>query len=162
MKKVYLIFIVIVLVLIACGTGILIALFHANDEMIRKVELESEGNTERELAFSAENFLPGDVREYTVVVHCEKGGEFRISFTCRSVKESELQNYLTVEIGCGEVRKQVALADLFGGVSLGFDVAIQDGATAEFTVRYEMPVTVGNEAQGKTADFLLVLSAQRM
>lgn len=161
MKTIYRIFTIIMIIAVGAGVGLLIGVLLTNDQTVRRVELESEGDTVRDLAFSAEDFLPGDVKEYTLLVRGDAGGNFDMSFTCENVGEGKLWQYLDMEISYGSVKKEVAFAELFEGTELHFDVELEDGDTAEFAVRYKMPIETGNEAERQTADFILRLSAQR-
>lgn len=161
MKKLHLAIIITLLVFIGVGVGILIWVLLSNETFVRDVELESEGVTTKELAYSAENFLPGQTREYALTVHCGEAGEFSVAFSAKSTGEGTLWKYLGIEIVCGEVSKEVALTELFEGSSLGFDISLQEDAPMRFTIRYKMPLDVGNEAQKERADFVLLLTAER-
>ncbi len=161
MKKVQLGFIIVLVFLIGVGAGLLVWLLHSNDNFVQDVELESEGVTTKELAYSAENFLPGDTREYALTVHCAEAGEFSVSFSSKSTGTGVLWQYLDIEIVYGELSKEVAFAELFEGSALNFDVTLEEEVPMRFTIRYKMPLGVGNEAQKERADFVLLMTAER-
>lgn len=161
MKKVNRIMIVILVLLIGVGLGLLIWLLCSNDTVVRKVELRSDGETREELSFSAENILPGNTREYTIIVHSGEGGEYDVTFACKDVTGGELWKYLDFGLEYNGTKKELAFGDLVAGTKLSFEVEMKKGGTAEFTVTYTMPREVGNEAQYETTDFTLLLTAQR-
>lgn len=161
MKKVYLVLIMALAVLTGTGIAFLVWGLRANETFIRDVELTADGVTTETLSFTAENFVPGETREYTVTVHCAEAGEFVVTFSYESAGEGDLWKYLDVGIRCGEVTKEAAMAELHGGAELKFEVELKEDEPFLFTVRYTMPLDVGNEAQRESADFALLLTAER-
>lgn len=161
MKIVNRILIVIVSLLVCTGIGLLIWVLVADDGTVREVTLENEGDTVEELSFSAGNFLPGDVKEYTIIVHGDTGGEFGFTFTASRASEGMLWKYLDFEIVYEGQSKAAPLAAMFDGTEFAFDVIMDGDEPATFTVRYTMPKEVGNEAENLETDFYLTLSAKR-
>lgn len=161
MKKVHLGFIIVLVLLIGVGAGLLIWILHSNDNFVRDVELESEGVTTKELVYTTENFLPGQTRDYSLSVHCSEAGDFSVSFSCKSTGTGVLWQFLDIEIIYGEISKEVAFAELFEGSALDFDVSLEKDVPMSFTIRYKMPLDVGNEAQKERADFVLLMTAER-
>ena len=160
MKIVNRILIVLVSLAVLFGIGLLIWVLVAKDDTVREVTLESEGDTVSELSFTAGNFLPGDVKEYTIIVHSDNGGEFDFTFTASPTSQGTLWKYLDFEIVYEGQSKAASLAAMFDGTAFEFDVTM-NGQPAKFTVRYKMPKEVGNEAENLEADFSLTLSAKR-
>ena len=161
MKKVLLGFIIALVLVIGVGVGLLVWVLHSNDSFSQDVELQTEGVTTQELVYTAENFLPGQTREYTLIVHSAEGGDFSVSFSCESTGTGVLWQYLDIEIIYGEVSKEVAFAELFDGSVLDFDVSLEKDVPMSFTIRYKMPLGVGNEAQKGRTDFILLMTAER-
>ena len=161
MKKVQIGFIIALAVLIGVGAGLLIWLLHSNDNFVQDVELESEGVTTKDLVYPAENFLPGQTREYELSLHCAEAGDFSVTFACKNTGSGTLWQYLNIEIVYGELSKEVPFAELYAGTKLNFDVTIEKDVPLRFTIRYKMPSDVGNEAQKEVADFVLNMTAKR-
>lgn len=159
-KTIYRILIALLGLAVCAEIGLLIWGMVANNGAMREVTLEQKGETVEELSFSAENFLPGEVKEYTILLHGDAGGEFDVTFTANPSTEGTLWQYLDFEIVYEEQSKAAPLADLFGGTEFQFDVTMGD-VPAKFTVRYKMPKEVGNEAENLGSDFSLTLSAKR-
>ncbi len=161
MKIINRILIVLISLAVCVGIGLLIWVLVAKDDTVREVTLNSEGDTVEELSFTAENFLPGDVREYTILVHGEAGGEFDFTFTASPSSQGTLWKYLDFEIVYKEQSRSASLAAMFDGTVFAFNVTMDGKESAQFTVRYKMPKEVGNEAENLESDFSLTLSAKR-
>ena len=161
MKIINRILIVLISLAVLFGIGLLIWVLVAKDDTVREVTLESEGDTVAELSFTAGNFLPGDVKEYTILVHSDNGGEFDFTFTASPTSQGTLWKYLDFEIVYEGQSKAASLAAMFDGTAFEFDVTMNGKEPAKFTVRYKMPREVGNEAENLEADFSLTLSAKR-
>ncbi len=161
MKKAFFGLISALVLLIGTGAGLLAWILRANDNFVQEVTLKKGDITTQELSFSASEIHPGGGCEYTVNVKGESGGEFAMTLTCSNEGKGELWKYLNIEVQSGESKVETTLASLFGGEALNFDLTLTEESPASFLIRYTMPLDVGNEAQGETADFVLLLTAKR-
>ena len=160
MKTLNKVLIVIAYLAVFVGIGLFIGVVVSDDLTMREITLDKEGETIRELTFAAENFRPGDVKEYTVIVHGDAGGEFDFTFKADTPPQGTLWKYLNFEIAYSGQSKAASLAAMFEGTEFEFDVKI-DKEPIKFTVRYIMPKDVGNEAENLETEFSLILSAKR-
>ena len=161
MKKIYIFLIVLLVLMIGAGAFLLIWELRSEETFVIDVEFAQEGITEKALTFTAENFLPGETREYTVNVRCEEAGEFHVEFSCVSKGEGTLWEYLNIEISCGDNKNEIKFADMYNGEILSLDISLNADETTGITVRYKLPADVGNEAMKQSADFVLLVKAER-
>lgn len=131
-----------------------------------KIELGGKGTqTEQVVNHKVEglNLYPGAYKECKLVFDAAVDGEFVISLAFKETEVGTLREFINVEIACQNVKIEKSLLELFDEYSKTektqqVKVALKKGESTTLSVRYVMPDTVGDEAQGATSKFNLVYS----
>ena len=144
---------------ILAGVGLTVGvLVGSKDRNTLRVELQ-EGKPES-IVFEDLNMAPGKSTEYTISLTNDVTGDCALSFSFEELEDSPLKQYVyaTVEIN-GESVCDELLADLLDGHEITTDITLHRSEPTTVTVRYSMPVEIGNEAQNTTASFQINLTA---
>lgn len=113
-----------------------------------------KGETKKTVKAELEGLYPGSVSEYEIVLEGE-GGEYQTSIKFRGNKDSELKEYIDVQIMAGEETVESSLKELLEAeesISLGQNT---DRVKLVFTMREN----AGNETQGKDISFYIDVMA---
>lgn len=130
-------------------------------ESLLNVTLSTEGVTQERLEFEALSLSPGQSREYTVNVSGGMDCPYAISLAFTQTAESTMRDFVNVKVYAnGELLADSSLASLFAGETIALSHTFGKDETLGITVRYEMPESVGDEAQGTSASFDLVMTAR--
>lgn len=162
MKKLHLILIAVVAVLLAGVVMLAVVLFN-NNEFIKNITLSPDGTTSEKLEFSANGMGPGGKpREYTINLKSKLSDRYIVTLEFEETEEGTLKNFVNVTLQFGDEEPTTyLLAELLDGQTVTFECNINSGATFSIKVTYAIPSEVGNEAQGATADFDIILTAER-
>lgn len=161
MPKKYILLAAIAAVMIL-GVVILAVVISTGDDFVHNITLAENGRTMQKLEFSVSGLAPGGSREYTLNLKSQVDAHYSIALDFAEQGDGALKNFVDVTILCGEQSHTYSLADLFEGKTTQFDLDIGRGRSAVITITYSMPQSVGNEAQGATADFVINLTAERV
>lgn len=122
--------------------------------------IELNGTTTKTLKVNFAAFKPGEHYEYAVNLKCKAEGDYNVELEFEQTLDGGLKDYLSVEIACGdETYRNTLSAMLDGGEKTRFGCSLSAEAVTKILFRFYMPVDVGNEAQGKVADFNVILTA---
>ncbi len=113
------------------------------------------GNTAKELSVDFKDLKPGSDGQYVINLNAKNARDYSVVLKFRG--DGQIKDFIDVEVTTdaeGFECKKSKLADLLGGEEMD----LGKGAT-KITVRYSMPVDVGNEAQGAEATFFIELVA---
>lgn len=160
MKKAYIWAIVLVAAIIF-GIVLVLVQCSADDEFVKNIKLEENGIEHEDLHFSANGLKPGDVRDYTIIIRTAADGTYVLDFNFDEDKNGGLREFIDVTLSYGDIVVETSLTELFGGKVVSFECEISKKNPAEIHVVFEMPLDVGNEAQGATTDFSTYLTATR-
>ena len=110
--------------------------------------------------FGDMSLIPGESRKYELNLTTTISGERDIEFAFEKLSESALARFVYCEITIGdEVICDKRLDMLTDGRTFTYTTDIKMGAPLKVDVRYYMPSSVTNEAQGTTADIRLNITA---
>lgn len=160
MKKSISILILSLCVLILIGMMIFIVFSSIQNEFVRSIRLQANGITQEKMEITGLDLKPGDTREYELNYSCSYGGSYDLSFVFKSAKEGGMERFLVVEVENGDRKVTVPFSDLLKDDN-GIELTLRLDEKLKDTVymRFIMPTEVGNEAQGLSADFYVVLTA---
>ncbi len=103
---------------------------------------------------------PGENRNYTLTLSANRDDVYTITMDFQRGSKASLGEFVQVRISIGDrVIEDKLLKQLFDGSEVRFDCELGPDHDVLLDVTYMMPATVGNEAQGKDAEFIIVLSA---
>ncbi len=150
--------------LILAGAGITVYMLVNMDNADNYIEVHiNEENAADTLEFRALAMKPGQTVEYTIDVYNEVEGNFDISLELFKTEDGgKLGNYVyAYAIYDGKIIfYNDLLEDLITNEkTYSFPCVFQKKKPQTITVRYYMPETVDNSAQGETVSFDLVLTA---
>lgn len=119
----------------------------------------SKGYTQS-IDFSDLNLVPGESKKYDVDLVTTISGESELEFTFEKSGESPLAEFLYFEIKIGDkVLCDTSLNNLLDGHTVRYTADMTIGEPLNVDIRCYMPETVTNEAQGKTANIKLNITA---
>lgn len=143
---------------VAVAAGIIIMCLVFTKDGPITVNLEKEGVTQEELEFSAGGMVPGESKEYNIQLNAKSAGTYFVTLSFEG-EEGGLSEVLDIAVKCGDYQASYKLSELLNGTT--FDFACDVSNKANVTVIYTIPVETENEAQGATADFKVLLTAER-
>ena len=112
------------------------------------------------LDFSGLELIPGESKQYDIDLTTKISGENELEFTFEELSESPLAEYIYFEIKIGdEVLCDTRLDNLLDGRSISYTANMKIGEPIRVDIRCYMPSSVTNDAQGKTADIRLNVTA---
>ncbi len=139
------------------GGAVLTGLLLADDETVKNVTLEKDGETLTNLSFSVSDIHPSESRAYSVVLHGGESESLLVTLTFDDVSGA-LADFVEIDVKCDGFELHSALRNA-EGQEYRFGCAFSK--TFTITVTYSIPAQVGNEAMGEQADFCLRLQADR-
>ncbi len=150
------------MLLTVLGVVVGVVVMKAHKDFEKDVTIVLDGETLKSLDVSLTGFYPGMSKEYVIALKCEAEGEYEVSLSFEKKGTGELQNYIQTEIEVdGERVAMSELKSFFDGETAVFDCNLTKSKSVKLVIRYTMPQEVGNEAQGATSDFDLVVSASK-
>ncbi len=161
MKKSISILILSLAVLVFVGMMLFVVTSTLQNEFVRSIRLQANGITQEKMEITGLNLKPGDTREYELNYSCSGGGSYDLSFVFNSAGEGGMEKFIVVEVENGDRKVTVPFSDLLKDDN-GIELTLRLDEKLKDTVymRFSMPREVGNEAQGLTADFCVVMTAK--
>ncbi len=124
------------------------------------IVLNEEERTE--LSVSLTDMHPGQTQSYTIRLRAKEGESYTVNMAFVSSGADSMAPFVDVEVSVGGQKVQSAnLKDCLGGEAVAFPTSFEGGRTVDVQVTYSMSAEVGDEAQNTTADFRIVLTAER-
>lgn len=143
------------------GIGFFFYVRTAQNDFSKEITVEINGTTTSLLKIGELNLKPGEDCEYNVNLKSKATGDYKISLDFTEITYSELKNFINVEIIVrdDEIYTKTLSELLDGEENTEFICSLKGDVATRIHIRYYMPQEVGNEAQGKVADFNVVLTA---
>lgn len=125
------------------------------------ITLSSEGVTQETLQVNALTLTPGAQSEYALCLSGGTESAYEITLAFEQTADSTLQNFVDVKVFAdGELLAVTTLASLFAGEKVEFSETVSKDSPLEITLCYGMSRETGDEAQGTSATFDVVLTAR--
>ena len=156
MKTVSRIIIAVLAVAIAVGIAIICIVLTTNKTI--KIKLDDSGVTQAELKFSANGLEPAESREYSILLQASTSGTYNVTLEFVGEK-SILGDFVDVTVEYDGGKAENSLANLLNGETVEFTCEITKKSAIK--IIYTMPEDTGNEAQGASADFDILLTVAR-
>lgn len=156
MKTVSRIIIAVLAVAIAVGIAIICIVLTTNKTI--KIKLDDSGVTQAELKFSANGLEPAESREYSILLQASTSGTYNVTLEFVGEK-SILGDFVDVTVEYEGGKAENSLANLLNGETVEFTCEITKKSAIK--IIYTMPEDTGNEAQGASADFDILLTVAR-
>ena len=156
-------FIAAMVLLCLIAIMLIVFLHRAHENFDDAVTVKANGVTESVFKVRDLTLTPTDVKEYDVNLYCEATGDYKISLDYREIHDGGMKDYVRVQIIFGEeVIYDGWLSDIIDkDIIVDFVGELHETDPLTLTFRYEMPRNIGNEAQGTSADFDIVLTAKK-
>lgn len=150
-----LIILIVTLIILA---GILLYFFVFSKKSLEPIiEIKSEDEIHKTLSIKALNLSPGENKKYTIKILNRSGSDYNFSLEFVQKGEGRLYNFIDVEMSMGDKTVKRSLKDLFEGEIVKFEKE----KSKEIIIKYILPETVGNEAQGAQTSFDIELTISR-
>lgn len=140
-----------IIVAIAIGGILLINNISTHNEFKKNITVSADGETTHVLNFENLKVLPGKAVEYVVNLQSSLNGDFIISLDFINVLSGGLENYVIVETEINGDKRKYSMTTLFNDVDIVYNSALFQ--SNELKIKYSIPDSVGNEAQGKFVKF---------
>ncbi len=147
--------------LILAGLILFVVVTSRQNEFSKSIRLQANGTTEEKMEITGLNFKPGDNREYELTYSCTDGGKYDLTFVFKTTKAGGMEPFISVELENGDRKVTVPLKDVLED-ERGIETTLYFEKKKKESVylRFSMPIEVGNEAQGTTADFQVIMTAK--
>ncbi len=161
-NKVSYILILSLVVVTMVGIAIGIWSFVSQDKYINEktIVLNEQPQTEMEVDLSG--ICPGMSISYEIHLQANENDNFGITMDFEKTDSDSLARFVDVEVKLnGEKIDSAKLSDYLSGRQITFPLKFDDTSEIDIEVIYSMGLDVGDEAQNTTADFNIILSAER-
>lgn len=152
---------VVLLSLLVVASGVIVALkqMRGENESVLNVSI-GNGTTSGEYTIEELHMKPGESVEYTLKIQADVTGKYALKWHFTTTGACNMQEYVIVEIETEQESIAVqSLHTLLGGEEIEWETSLTAGEEAQGTLRYVMPLSVGNEAQGTEANFSFSISS---
>ncbi len=161
-KKIPDFFILITVFVIMLGLVLGVWVYTSQDKFFNEKTFVLNDRSQSEFSVDLSDIYPGRTISYKICLKANKGDYFNITIELDELGESSLADFLGFEIRYeGETIDKASLKEYVEGKKCNFKADFSEKKTVEVEFVYIMDVGVGDEAQGATADFNIVLSAKR-
>ena len=144
----------------AAGVWLFVETNSAHDEFTQNIVIESDGQISKVLEFSKLNLKPGDSCQYTVNLVCKAEGNYNITLEFKD-KGGAMKQYVDAKVVLdNKTIAEQGLDELFETQSFKTEGVLTADEPAKLVISYEIPLSVGNEAQGAVADFDIVVTIE--
>jgi hypothetical protein len=144
---------------ILVGVGVM-SYFIFISEDTDTIELKITTNGSKTVEFHDLGLIPGASCEYSIALRSDVKGEYSLSIRFTGNGRGTLQNYIFAKLYIdGEIICDRPLHELFDDGNVTFSSHLSKKEGADIIVVYYMPEDIGNEAEGATADFNLIIDA---
>lgn len=137
-------------------------LYRADLKFENSITVTENGVTESILTVKDLTLTPGAARDYHVNLVCDATGLYHIIVDYEEVHDGGMKDFVDVRIMFGE--REIfngCLGRLLDGEIVTFDGELDHSEPLVLSFYYEMPIETGNEAQGTSADFDIVLTIRK-
>lgn len=164
-KKSYFILVVAMLIVTMMSVMLFVMIEHAHDTFEDRITVSANGVTESVIPVRNLALNPGLSKEYQVNLVCMASGHFLINLDYEETHDGGMKHFINVKVLCDGKDEPVyygPLTDLLDkDVTIDFDSDLYEKDPIAIKFIYEMPITIGNEAQGTSADFDIHLSVEK-
>ena len=158
-----------ILIVAFCLLGIIAIMLiafleQAHEDFPNNITVSSEGTTETVLEVRDLQLTPTEKKEYAVNLVCDASGDYDISLDYQETRDGGMKPFVNVMVKCADtVVYEGKLSDLLDGSAVvEFAGTLEAKDPLVVTISYEMPYEIGNEAQGTSADFDVVLKIEKI
>lgn len=151
----YNIMIVAMVVITAMSIMLILYLDNAHKTFEGDIEVNEFGVTETVIPVRDLTLTPGDIKDYEVNVFCRATGSYHVTVDFLESRDGKMKHFVNVRIlAADEQIYEGTLKELIDEKpTVIFDAVLDESEPTVLTFIYEMPVEIGNEAQGTFSDF---------
>ena len=135
----------------------------AHDDFEKNITVNSDGVTESVLSVRNLKLTPTQKSEYSINLVCDASGSYHVSLVYEEKTDGGMKEFVNVLVKYDEkIAYEGTLGALLDGhETIEFESELKSDDPVVITICYEMPYTVGNEAQGTYADFDICLKIEK-
>ena len=147
--------IVSLLLIAAMAVTLIVFLEKAKEDFPKNITVDGDGVTESILPVRDLSLNPTESKEYSVNLVCAASGTYVITLDYVEKVDGGMKSFVDVSVTCGDLLLYSgSLSDLLDtDTVLEMEGELKADDPLTLTFRYEMPKSVGNEAQGTYSDF---------
>ncbi len=159
-SRIYYILIPMLALVTLIGVAIGIRNMNKRDANVTDTTIMVDGEELTTSEVSLSGMAPGETKAYTMSLTADKQGTYEVTLDFQGEGDNSLGAYVMVCITIGDsVIDEALLSEYLDGRAVNFRCDLTPETERLLKVTYAMDVDIGNEAQGATADFVIVLSA---
>lgn len=151
------IIIVALLVLVMMAVMLIVLIEKAHEDFPKDITVDSDGEIESILPVRDLRLNPTESKGYNVNLFCLASGSYYVFLDYQEKEDGGMKEFVDVTVTCGDLTVYSGtLAELLDGdMILEFEGELRskDKPPLVLSFEYEMPGSVGNEAQGTYSDF---------
>ena len=142
---------------------LIVFLDKAHDDFKEDIRINADGVTEKTLTVKNLKLTPTQKAEYEIHLTCAASGGYDFFLDYEETQDGGMKNFVSVTVLCNDDNVyQGSLSELLDKDAIvEFDGTLEAEEPLIVTIRYEMPETVGNDAQGTSADFKIHLKVKK-
>ena len=147
------------LLIAALSVTLMVFIEDTHDKFEERITVNANGKTEAVLEVKDLKLTPSATSEYSINLVCAASGMFDVYLDYEEEKDGGMKNFVNVLIKFDdEIAYSGTLTELLDGNKIvEFVSELKEKEPVIVNIKYEMPYTVGNEAQGTYADFKINL-----
>ncbi len=161
-KKASYILILSLVVVTMVGIAIGIWSFVSQDKYINEKTIVLNEQPQTEMEVNLSGLCPGMSVSYEIHLKANEGDAFGITMDFEKTDTDSLAQFVDVEVRLsGEKIDGAKLSEYLGGKQITFPTKFDSTSEIDIEIVYSMGIDVGDDAQNTTADFNIILSAER-
>lgn len=162
MRKRYAILIIVLVLVVSVLTGVFVYQYMQDETATfeEDIVLSLDGEKQKTLSVTDLNLVPGQVKECKVTLQASNVGDYVVTVNFEKKSNGTLDKYLDVELRVKGTTQTRALDELLTANGNAIAFTVDAGEQEILTIRYIMPETVGDEAQGASCSFDVILGVK--
>lgn len=162
MRKKYALWITILVLAISVLTGLFVYQYMKDEtsDFEEDIVFSLDGETQKTLSVTDLNMVPGQEKECKITLNASDVGDYVITVNFQKKTSGTLDKYLNAEISVNGTVQTRPLDELFLVDGNAMTFTVPAGESEILTITYIMPETVGDEAQGASCSFDVVLTVK--
>ncbi len=157
-------YILIIALIVVTMVGIVIGVCNdiSEDKLSKQKTIVLNEQTQTEMEVNLSGICPSMTVSYKINLKANKGDSFDITMDFEKTDTDSLAPFVDVEIRLkDESLDSAKLSEYLEGRQITFPAKFDSDAEIDIEIVYSMGLDVGDEAQNTTADFNIVLFAER-
>ncbi len=146
----------------AVGIAVSVWNFTSQEKLTNEKTIVIDEKTQTEMDVSLHDICPGMSVSYYINLKANENDRFKALMDFQKTESDSLAAFIDVDILVNGTKiSSSKLSEHLGGKQIEFDANFENTSEIRIEIVYSMDLEVGDEAQNTTADFNIVLSADK-